>query len=149
MQQADFDVGGEIAALSEGRRDVGAIASFVGLVRDLNDGSGVSAMTLEHYPGMTEKALEEIVEQARQRWSLQGVRGDSSLRATGAGGSHRLRRRRQARIGAKPSPPASSHHGLPEDPRAVLEMRGNARGGTLGRCARDDDSAAARWQDRD
>ncbi|OYD54401.1 molybdenum cofactor biosynthesis protein MoaE [Thauera propionica] len=74
VQEADFDVGGEIAALSEGRRDVGAIASFVGLVRDLNDGSGVSAMTLEHYPGMTEKALEEIVEQARQRWSLQGVR---------------------------------------------------------------------------
>lgn len=74
VQEADFDVGSEIGALSEGRRDVGAIASFVGLVRDLNDGSGVSAMTLEHYPGMTEKALEEIVEQARQRWSLQGVR---------------------------------------------------------------------------
>ncbi|MCM8565879.1 molybdopterin synthase catalytic subunit MoaE [Thauera linaloolentis] len=63
-----------MGALSASRRDVGAVASFVGLVRDANDGNGVSAMTLEHYPGMTEKALDEIVEQARQRWSLLRVR---------------------------------------------------------------------------
>jgi molybdopterin synthase catalytic subunit len=74
VQEADFDVGAEIAALRAGRRDVGAVASFVGLVRDANDGSGVSAMTLEHYPGMTERALEDIVEEARTRWSLLGVR---------------------------------------------------------------------------
>ncbi|WP_341645090.1 molybdopterin synthase catalytic subunit MoaE [Thauera sp. SDU_THAU2] len=74
VQEADFDPGTELAALSAGRRNVGALANFVGLVRDANDGSGVSAMTLEHYPGMTEKALGEIVEQAGQRWALLGVR---------------------------------------------------------------------------
>ena len=74
VQEADFDVGGEMAALSMDRNDVGAVASFVGLVRDVNDGSGVRAMTLEHYPGMTEHSLEEIVAQARARWPLLGVR---------------------------------------------------------------------------
>ncbi len=74
VQAQDFDVGAEIDALSAGRRDVGALASFVGLVRDANDGSGISAMTLEHYPGMTERALEEIVAEARSRWALLGVR---------------------------------------------------------------------------
>ena len=57
VQEADFDVGAEIGALSAGRPAVGAVASFVGVVRDVNDGSGVHAMTLEHYPGMTERAL--------------------------------------------------------------------------------------------
>lgn len=74
VQEADFDVGAEIAALSAGRFEVGAVASFVGLVRDANEGCGVSAMTLEHYPGMTEQALEDIVVEARSRWSLLGVR---------------------------------------------------------------------------
>lgn len=74
VQEADFDVGTEIAALSAGRCDVGAVASFVGLVRDANDGSGVHAMTLEHYPGMTERSLEDIVEQAKARWPLLAVR---------------------------------------------------------------------------
>ncbi|MDT3669191.1 MAG: molybdopterin synthase catalytic subunit MoaE [Aromatoleum sp.] len=74
VQQADFDVGAEIAALSHGRGDVGAVASFVGLVRGGSEGADISAMTLEHYPGMTERALEEIVEQARGRWQLGGVR---------------------------------------------------------------------------
>lgn len=74
VQEADFDAGAEMGLLSAGRHDVGAVASFVGLVRGANDGSGISAMTLEHYPGMTGKALGEIVEQARQRWSLLGVR---------------------------------------------------------------------------
>ncbi|NMG49482.1 molybdopterin synthase catalytic subunit MoaE [Azoarcus communis] len=74
VQEADFDVGAEIAALSAGRLDVGAVASFVGLVRDANDGSSVSAMTLEHYPGMTERALEEIVAEAGRRWQLLAVR---------------------------------------------------------------------------
>jgi len=74
VQQADFDVGAEIASLSQGRHEVGAVASFVGLVRDISGGSDVSAMTLEHYPGMTEKSLEEIVDQARARWSLYAVR---------------------------------------------------------------------------
>lgn len=74
VQEADFDVGVEIAALSSGSKDIGAVASFVGLVRDANGGSGVSAMTLEHYPGMTEQALEAIVAEAQQRWPLNAVR---------------------------------------------------------------------------
>jgi molybdopterin synthase catalytic subunit len=70
VQEADFDVGVELDALTRGRHDVGAVASFVGLVRDANDGSAVRGMTLEHYPGMTEKALEDICAQAHSRWEL-------------------------------------------------------------------------------
>lgn len=77
VQEADFDVGAETAALSAGRLDVGAVATFVGLVRAdklSGEGSEVSAMTLEHYPGMTEKSLEAIIAEAGGRWQLQGVR---------------------------------------------------------------------------
>jgi len=77
VQEADFDVGAEIEALSAGRADVGAVASFVGLVRAdtlAGEGDEVSAMTLEHYPGMTEKSLEAIVAEADGRWSLLGTR---------------------------------------------------------------------------
>ena len=70
VQEGDFDVGRELEALTRGQRDVGAVASFVGLVRDASDGAAVSAMTLEHYPGMTEKALEDICAQAGSRWDL-------------------------------------------------------------------------------
>ena len=70
VQEADFDVGSELTALRAGDARVGALASFLGLVRDLNDGASVSAMTLEHYPGMTEKALEEIVAEAKKRWDI-------------------------------------------------------------------------------
>ena len=70
VQEADFDIGKELEALTRGRRGVGAVASFVGLVRNANDGTDVSVMTLEHYPGMTEKALEDICAQAHARWSL-------------------------------------------------------------------------------
>jgi molybdopterin synthase catalytic subunit len=70
VQEAAFDAGREIAALSEGRRDVGAVAVFVGSVRDLNDGAAVRRMTLEHYPGMTERALEEISAEAARRWDI-------------------------------------------------------------------------------
>jgi molybdopterin synthase catalytic subunit len=73
VQQEAFDLGAEVDALRAGRTDIGAVASFVGLARDLNEGLGVSAMTLEHYPGMTEKALGAIVEEARRRWPLQDV----------------------------------------------------------------------------
>lgn len=70
IQLDDFEPGAETAALSAGDAGVGAVATFVGLVR----GGEVTAMTLEHYPGMTEQALTDIVAQARQRWSLQRVR---------------------------------------------------------------------------
>ncbi|MDP2752726.1 MAG: molybdopterin synthase catalytic subunit MoaE [Rhodocyclaceae bacterium] len=70
VQEADFDTGAEIAALTMGDVDAGAVVSFVGLVR----GGKVAAMTLEHYPGMTEKALSGIVSEAKARWQLQAVR---------------------------------------------------------------------------
>ncbi|MHB9117762.1 MAG: molybdopterin synthase catalytic subunit MoaE [Burkholderiales bacterium] len=70
VQTADFDLGEEILKLRRGNPKIGAVASFVGLVRDLSEGTAVSAMTLEHYPGMTEKALEEIVAEAKRRWEL-------------------------------------------------------------------------------
>jgi molybdopterin synthase catalytic subunit len=73
IQEADFDLGAELAALRAGDTRIGALASFVGLVRDINDGSHVSEMTLEHYPGMTEKALEEIVTEAKSRWDIYGA----------------------------------------------------------------------------
>jgi len=70
VQEPDFDVGRELEELTRGRVDVGAVASFVGLVRDANDGHAISGMTLEHYPGMTEKALEDICREAHARWKL-------------------------------------------------------------------------------
>ena len=70
VQTTDFDVGTESAALRRGNAKFGAIASFVGLVRDINDGAGVATLTLEHYPGMTEKALTAIVGQASSRWNV-------------------------------------------------------------------------------
>lgn len=70
VQEADFDLGAELAAMRAGDARVGAQASFLGLVRDLNDGASVSEMTLEHYPGMTEKALAEIVAEAKGRWDI-------------------------------------------------------------------------------
>lgn len=70
VQAEDFDIGSELAALRRGNAAIGAIASFVGLVRDMNAGGNVSEMTLEHYPGMTEKALEGIVTEAKARWDV-------------------------------------------------------------------------------
>jgi molybdopterin synthase catalytic subunit len=73
IQTDDFDLSTEIAALRAGRAGVGAVVSFVGTVRDINQGTGVSSLTLEHYPGMTDKALEDIVAQATSRWQLDEV----------------------------------------------------------------------------
>ena len=70
IQEKDFDISAEIAALRKGDARVGAVASFLGTVRDMNDGSQVKEMALEHYPGMTEKALEEIASQAKARWDI-------------------------------------------------------------------------------
>jgi len=70
IQTADFDAGAEIAALRRGNPKIGAVASFIGVVRDVNEDKAVSNMTLEHYPGMTEKAIGEIIGQARSRWNV-------------------------------------------------------------------------------
>jgi molybdopterin synthase catalytic subunit len=70
VQREDFDCGTELEALARGNAAVGGLAAFVGLVRDVNDGAAVARMTLEHYPGMTEKSIGAIVEQARGRWDV-------------------------------------------------------------------------------
>ena len=73
IQEKDFSLEQEISLLRSDRVDIGAIASFIGLVRDLNEGDEVSLMTLEHYPGMTENQLQEIAGEAESRWPLQGI----------------------------------------------------------------------------
>lgn len=73
IQTQDFDLSTELKQLRQGDARVGAVAAFVGTVRDQNDGSQVSAMTLEHYPGMTEKSLEEIIQKAKERWDIFDV----------------------------------------------------------------------------
>ena len=70
MQTADFDVGAEVARLRAGNAKIGAVASFIGVVRDVNDGDQVAGMTLEHYPGMTERSIEAIIAEARKRWNI-------------------------------------------------------------------------------
>ena len=70
VQTEDFDAGAEIARLRQGNAKVGAVAAFIGVARDVNDGTTVATLSLEHYPGMTERALEGIVAEARARWRL-------------------------------------------------------------------------------
>ena len=70
VQTEPFDLNAEVAALHQANPKVGAVAAFLGLVRDINEGQGVATMTLEHYPGMTEKSLEKIVAEAKERWAL-------------------------------------------------------------------------------
>jgi molybdopterin synthase catalytic subunit len=73
VQTEDFDIGAEITRITEGNTEIGGLASFVGLVRDYAGDEKISAMTLEHYPGMTEKKLEALEAEARERWQLQDV----------------------------------------------------------------------------
>ncbi len=73
VQTQDFDTGVEIAALRRDNPKIGAVASFIGVCRDANEGDAVTKMTLEHYPGMTEKALEGIVAEAKRRWNVMDV----------------------------------------------------------------------------
>lgn len=74
IQAADFDVAAEIAALRAGDGGVGAVCSFIGTVRDRSGGSAVSAMELEHYPGMTEKAIEQMIDEAFRRFDIRAAR---------------------------------------------------------------------------
>ena len=74
VQTADFDLGAEVRAMRAGDPGIGAVASFIGTVRDRNDGLGVSAMELEHYPGMTERAIEAMIEEAMRRFEIRGAR---------------------------------------------------------------------------
>lgn len=74
VQAADFDIGAEIDRLTARSRDIGAVVSFTGLVREMTGTDAIEGMELEHYPGMTERALEAIVAEAKGRWPLDGVR---------------------------------------------------------------------------
>jgi molybdopterin synthase catalytic subunit len=73
VQEHAFDVGHEVNAIKRRKTQIGGTAVFVGTVRDMNEGAGVAALTLEHYPGMTEKALADIEAEARARWALDDV----------------------------------------------------------------------------
>ena len=74
VQREDFDIAAEIARLTAADADIGAVVSFTGLVRQMTADGPITAMELEHYPGVTERALEEITAEAEARWPLQGVR---------------------------------------------------------------------------
>ncbi|MGF1444763.1 MAG: molybdenum cofactor biosynthesis protein MoaE [Pikeienuella sp.] len=74
VQSEDFDIGAEMARLTEGRLEIGAVASFTGLVREIGGAGKLSGMELEHYPGMTERALSQIAAEAAERWPLAGLR---------------------------------------------------------------------------
>ena len=74
VQTEDFDLGREVAALRAADASIGAVTAFIGTVRDRNDGQGVSAMELEHYPGMTERAIEAMIDAAVQRFGISGAR---------------------------------------------------------------------------
>ena len=74
IQTEPFDTAAEIEKLRADNPAIGAVVTFLGLTRDSNEGQRVSSMTLEHYPGMTEKALEKILDEAETRWQLQGIR---------------------------------------------------------------------------
>lgn len=74
IQTEDFDLSAEVARLRAGEKGVGAVCTFVGTVRDRNDGQSVSTMELEHYPGMTEKAIEQMIDEAHRRFDIFGAR---------------------------------------------------------------------------
>jgi molybdopterin synthase catalytic subunit len=74
IQTQDFDLAHEIAKLREGDKRVGAVCSFIGTVRDRNDGSSVSTLELEHYPGMTEKSIEAMIDDAHKRFDIYAAR---------------------------------------------------------------------------
>jgi molybdopterin synthase catalytic subunit len=74
IQTADFDLTQEVAALRRDDMRVGAVCSFVGTVRDRSDGASVASMELEHYPGMTEKAIESMIDEAQRRFDIHGAR---------------------------------------------------------------------------
>ena len=145
VQESNFDVSDELATLRKDQPGVGAVASFVGVVRDLNDDLSVSTMHLEHYPGMTERAIEAIAHEANERWQLAGV---TVIHRVGllkpldqivlVAVAERASRRRLRRL--------RIHHGLPKT-RAPFWKRETTPDGDRWVDARaTDDTAAERWQ---
>ena len=120
IQEADFDLTTEIKALRKNDPRVGAVVTFVGTVRDLNDGSQIKGMTLEHYPGMTEKALEESLGSASH--SRDSSCGPIATRRSNCfGGSHERAQRRSICC-------LRVHHGLSQNSSPILEKRRDPRG---------------------
>ena len=108
IQTDDFDLGAEVAALRAGDPGVGAVASFIGTVRDRSDGAGVSAMELEHYPGMTERAIEAMIDEAKQRFDIRAARVMHRVGRAAAAATRSCSSRSPRRTAARPSRPASS-----------------------------------------
>ncbi len=145
IQADDFDLGAEVAALRAGDAGVGAVASFIGTVRDRSDGAAVSAMELEHYPGMTERAIEAMVGEARRRFPIRAVRVIhrigllqplDQIVLVAVSSAHRGDAFCGLRI----------PDGLSEDAGAVLEEGSHARRGAPGSMrAAATDAALARW----
>ena len=136
IQHQDFDLGHEIARLRERDLRVGAVCSFVGTVRDTRAITGaaddeIRTMELEHYPGMTEKAIEAMIDEAHHRFDF--YEGGAPHRQTAACRSDRAG-------GGDFGAPGREfqglrvHHGLPQDPGALLEKRGNPSRCPMGRC---------------
>lgn len=146
VQAADFDVGAELNRLRAGRADIGALVSFTGLVRDMADGEPLTAMTLEHYPGMVERQLGAICTEAAARWPLLAgtvihrfgrlTPGDQIVLVAIAA-SHRLAAFEAAMF--------IMDWLKTRAPFWKLEERGDARAWVAARSS--DDVAAARWQD--
>jgi molybdopterin synthase catalytic subunit len=134
IQTADFDLGAEVSALRAADPGVGAVASFVGTVRDRNDGCGVSAMELEHYPGMTEKAIEAMIDEALRRFDIRAARVIHRVGPLAPLDQIVLVAVTSAHRGGLPG--LRVPDGLPEDAGAVLEEGAHASGRTLGRCPR-------------
>ena len=143
VQNEDFDTGRELESLTRGRTDVGAVASFTGVVRSSNDGSAVDGMTLEHYPGMTEKALEEICGRAHARWNLIDTLVIHRVAPLNPGdricssGLQRPSRRRLRGVRV--------HHGLPQDRARRCLKRDTRRMCPLVESRASDNDAAGRW----
>ncbi len=132
VQREDFDVGAELERLAAGNPRIGGVASFIGLVRDMGGDDRVSALTLEHYPGMTEKKLGEIETEAHRRWPLDAVVIIHRYGRLAARRPHRARRHRLAapRSRARRLPVPDR---LAKDRRALLEERRNPGRRALGR----------------
>ena len=123
IQEADFDIAQEIAALTAGRTDVGAVVSFSGICRGSENGEPIAALTLEHYPGMAEAEIKRHADEAMSRWPLTRPDRGASRRA------HHARRKHRAGAGGFATPAGGVSggrvpDGLSEGQRAVLEARG-------------------------
>ena len=131
IQEEPFDAGALIAETHRANPKVGAVATFIGLVRDVNEGADVAEMTLEHYPGMTERAIENICRDAA------GALGGARRARRPPGGAAAAHRPYRHRGGGERAPRGRVrglrvHHGLPQDPRAVVEEGAHRRRRALG-----------------